>query len=523
MTLLLLLRRLMINCKGHIMIKGRFFSIFAVLLLVLNVVSLNATIINVPADYQTIQTAINSASAGDTILIARGTYLQDSLIVDKKLTLASDYINSQDEADVENTIIQATSSAGKQWFQVNVNDTKIIGLRINGNDEHSIAITCTYAEIVHCMFIGGKDQISFEDGGGYIGYCYIEGAGDDGIDADNSIDWIIEHNTIVNSHQDGIEVRLHDKSGPLTTHIFRYNTIINAGESGIQLINYPGDSYRKFKIYGNIFKDCMGAGVSCMYNKNTTEDYKGSDMEESAIIYNNTFDGCNYAITEAPHLIILNNIIANCKTKGIGRGIYVTDSNDSSIVDYCNFFTNLTDYDADISIGSTIYTYDPQFANMTTYDLLPGSECIDAGTAGYSWLDETVLSIPDSAYVGAAPDLGAVEFDPKLGVAVYQRTPKEYSLGQNYPNPFNPSTKINFELASPAFIKLSVYNTVGQKIKDLISGYQKSGKHTVFWNGTNELGNMVPSGVYMYQLVHYKNSDQFNSRLVDVKKMIFLK
>lgn len=286
-----------------------------------------ADIIHIPDNYLTIQEGIDSATEGDTILIGRGTYVNDSLLVNKRLVITSKFIDSEDMTDIDNTIIKASPIAPKEWFLINseATDTKIIGLRIEGNDEHSMGITNSYTEIIHCKFIDGKDQLSFEGSsdqpaGGYVGYCYFEGAGDDGIDCDNSGNWIIEYNTIVNSHQDGIEVRLQPKSAPLTTHIFRYNTLINPGESGIQLINYPEDSFREFQIYGNIFKNCQGSGVSCMYNTETNEDYQGSDMEEKATIYNNTFDNCNYGLTQAPNLVILNNIFSSCITKGIARG-----------------------------------------------------------------------------------------------------------------------------------------------------------------------------------------------------------
>ncbi len=440
------------------------------------------------------------------------------LLVNKRLVIASNFIVNKDTVDIDSTTIKASSIAGKEWFFINPNATgaKIIGLRIEGNNEHSLGITNTYTEVIYCKFIGGKDQLSLEGSsslsvGGYIGFCYFEGAGDDGIDCDNTGNWIIEHNTIINSHQDGIEVRLQPKLGPQTSHIFRYNTIINPGESGIQLINYPEDSFRSFQIYGNIFKDCNGSGISCMYNTQTNEDYQGSDMEEKATIYSNTFDNCNYGLTEAPNLIILNNIFANCKNKGIAKGAYVTIENDNSIVDYCNFYNNPTDYDSDISIGLNIFNFDPKFENTTTYNLLSNSEAIDAGTANYIWQDLTVLSIPDSEYVGSAPDLGAKEYDGLNGFVNKNIIPLKMKLYPNYPNPFNPKTIINYELSIMNDVELSIYNLLGQKVATLVSKWQSAGSYQIEWDGSG-----FASGVYYYQL-------RTDAGFIQTKKMILLK
>jgi len=77
--------------------------------------------------------------------------------------------------------------------------------------------------------------------------------------------------------------------------------------------------------------------------------------------------------------------------------------------------------------------------------------------------------------------------------------PQVYQLEQNYPNPFNPSTVIYYTLPTTADITLVVYNTLGQKVKTLIAGSQIAGQHSVEWDGTDESGAAVSSGVYFYK------------------------
>jgi hypothetical protein len=372
-----------------------------------------AKVLHVPGDFATIASAIRSASDGDTILLAPGDYPQsDILKIDKAVTVASRFLESNDDGDIRKTTLSATSRRLAEWVLLSAKGATVVGITFLGTDEHTLNITAPSASVLDCRFLGGKDQVSFTGGGGHVARCHFENAGDDAIDCDKSVSWTIEHNTIVNAHQDGVEVRLHDKREPLTTHIFRHNRVIGSGQSGIQLIDYQGNSFREFHIHNNVFVDCKGSGVSCMYQEkdNTNEVYRGSLMEETAFIFNNTFDGCNYGITMAPHLIILNNIFANLKTRAIGRGSYVTDAVDRSIVDYCLFYNNPLHFDPGVRTGSHLLVdVDPKLHEL--HGLQEGSPCIDAGRANYLW-DGRALTIPASDYRGAAPDLGAVEFSP---------------------------------------------------------------------------------------------------------------
>jgi len=366
---------------------------------------------NVPEDYQTIQEAIVAASAGDTILLAPGTYVVESSVdVPKKLTIASNYINSRNAADIDATIIKATAKARKQWFDIRAEarDTKIIGLTIAGNRVHSLAIRNSYSEVSHCRFIKGSDQLSFEGGGGLVAHCHFEGAGDDAIDADNSVSWTVEYCAIKASRDDGIEVRLHAKKGPITTHIARYNTFTDC-TTGIQLIDYEGDSRRRFEIHGNVFKNTRSTAMDCTVHT-SDRNVNGSPMVEQATFFNNTIDGCWNGITMAPRLVILNSILTNTKTKGIVKGKYL-GAGDNSVVDYCLFFKNRSHYDEGLNMGENTFTFDPQYDDTTSYELSPGSRAVDMGAATYRWKGVEVLNIPDEKYSGRAPDLGANEYE----------------------------------------------------------------------------------------------------------------
>ncbi|MGB7063138.1 MAG: SBBP repeat-containing protein [Candidatus Zixiibacteriota bacterium] len=93
--------------------------------------------------------------------------------------------------------------------------------------------------------------------------------------------------------------------------------------------------------------------------------------------------------------------------------------------------------------------------------------------------------------------------------------PSEFELSQNYPNPFNPTTKIEFTLAKSGFVTLEIHDVLGRKVRTLVSEELSSGYKSVVWDGKNEEGKGVASGVYFYQL---KVGD-----FSEPKKMLLLK
>jgi len=78
--------------------------------------------------------------------------------------------------------------------------------------------------------------------------------------------------------------------------------------------------------------------------------------------------------------------------------------------------------------------------------------------------------------------------------------PLQSSLHSNYPNPFNPSTTIAYSLANPEKVELSIYNLKGQRVKTLMNSIQIAGNHCLVWNGTDESGNGVGSGIYFIKM-----------------------
>jgi hypothetical protein len=107
------------------------------------------------------------------------------------------------------------------------------------------------------------------------------------------------------------------------------------------------------------------------------------------------------------------------------------------------------------------------------------------------------------------PDITGVDDEPLATL------PTEFSVDQNYPNPFNPSTNISYSLPVRSEVELTIFNIMGQTVVTLKQGNQSAGEHTVVWDGNNESGHAVASGVYFYRIIAGDN--------VQSRKMLLLK
>lgn len=105
--------------------------------------------------------------------------------------------------------------------------------------------------------------------------------------------------------------------------------------------------------------------------------------------------------------------------------------------------------------------------------------------------------------------------DLTTSVSEYDPRPDRFELIGNYPNPFNPETTIRFQIPMTTNVTLKVYDMRGQLIKTLISGQLPGGSHNVKWDGTNERGIIVATGVYIYRIQA--------GNFTDVRKMLFIK
>ena len=117
-------------------------------------------------------------------------------------------------------------------------------------------------------------------------------------------------------------------------------------------------------------------------------------------------------------------------------------------------------------------------------------------------------------YYGTAPDMGAFESE-WLDLSDVDQLPESYTVHQNYPNPFNPTTQIKYDLPEDAMVNITIYDLMGRSIKSLVNSNQSAGYRSIQWNATNNLGEPVSAGMYIYMI----QAGQFRQ----VRKMVLLK
>lgn len=125
-------------------------------------------------------------------------------------------------------------------------------------------------------------------------------------------------------------------------------------------------------------------------------------------------------------------------------------------------------------------------------------------------------------YAGQTPfdNFEGLYFDSREWTGVEEEpgqeaNPREFTLEDNYPNPFNPHTRIAYFLPRACQVKLEVFNVLGQKIRTLVNEDQSAGNREVSWDGRNQAGEEVASGVYFYKL----QAEEFT----ETKKMVLIR
>jgi hypothetical protein len=101
------------------------------------------------------------------------------------------------------------------------------------------------------------------------------------------------------------------------------------------------------------------------------------------------------------------------------------------------------------------------------------------------------------------------------GVAGRNDVPASYELADNYPNPFNPSTTIEYGVPEGGAVSLAIYNVLGQKVRTLVQDYKPAGRYQITWDGLDETGRHVGTGVYLYRMTA--------GQTAVVKKMLLVK
>ncbi len=150
-----------------------------------------------------------------------------------------------------------------------------------------------------------------------------------------------------------------------------------------------------------------------------------------------------------------------------------------------------------------------------SFEVVTGSRSISEPVLNYQVFNEGEGEFEQGCIISGMQDYSIVKFtefeDPQNDLPVIEKV----QLHNNYPNPFNPETNISFSIPVEQDVKLTIYNLKGQKVRQLVNGQLALGKHSIVWEGKDDTGKQVGSGLYFYKLKTDKKEI--------TKKMLLLK
>ena len=433
-----------------------------------------ALIRNVPSEYSTIQSAVNSSSDGDTVLVQPGTYFENINFRGKNIVLTSLYYQNDDYSFVQSTIINGSTPVSP--------DTASCVIFHNGEDSTTVLQGFTITGGSGTKWTDEHGAGLYREGGGIlVAYC----------------DPVIQYNIITDNHcvlggvvnTGGGGIRI----GDCYARVFNNMISNNSARYGAGIVlNYTGGEYRNNVVYKNFGSSNYGGGSGFWINDNFS---RSKTIENNTIVSNTAIAGYPgiFAFSGVP-VIARNNIVwgntsGNTTTQISGNGIAVT---------YCDIEGGFP--------GAGNINIQPDF-DSTNYYLKNNSPCIDKGDSSLIYNDPADPGNPGNALwpakgtlrndMGAYGGPGSKEIvNSVVGISHQELlTPDRFYLGQNFPNPFNPSTVINYSINKNSIVTLKIYNSLGKEIAELVNGKQNAGVYSVKFNGSS-----LSSGIYFYQL-----------------------
>ena len=397
-----------------------------------------AAVIRVPLDQPDVRAATAAAASGDTVLLSPGTHVGGAFINGKRLTFASRYIFTGDTATVSQTILSGDAGGGcgdnpgctgnsVLEFGDNASGSVVIGLTLT-NGENGVGSAST-VDVIHCRLIANGDGADYSPGaGGTLRANLFLNNKDDGIDLNGRMNMTVVDNDIRDNADDGIEYRMHTWSGAAMQVSITGNRITGNREDGVQLIDYTGTGNYTIRIEHNLFQsnyDALGlsAAIAFMPNGETVETLAGAQSTRRTYVLSNTFVGEKNGLVGGASVIVLNNIFTGVTGTALSRVA------GTSIASYNLFWSCGINYDLSVTDVPHFLFSNPQLT--TAARLADGSPAINAGTAFFLWRGETVLNLPSSSFVGAAPDLGAYESAPNLPPLVSAGPDRTISLSSD--------------------------------------------------------------------------------------------
>jgi parallel beta-helix repeat protein len=243
-------------------------------------------------------------------------------------------------------------------------------------------------------------------------------------------------------------------------------------------------------IAGNIIENC-GYGILC-YSANANPQIINNIIRNNNINPDTTLWGFGIASNGSNAPVIAGNEIS-----GHFYGVAIVNGGQPNLGNLNN--TDTTDDGRNYFLGNGIGNRRYELFNNNPMPIFAENNWW--GTADPDSIEDRIVHKADN------DSYGLVDFQPFLsnltGIsgAESSQIPEQPLLVSAYPNPFNPTTTLQYTLARASYVRIEIYNIAGQRITTLLQQPQPAGIHRLRWNGTNQFGNTVNSGVYFYRII----------------------
>jgi hypothetical protein len=392
-------------------------------------------ILRVPAQFATIQAAVDAARPGDVIQLAAGTY-NENIVLDKVVDLVAAHPDPLDPTN-NSTILDGDNGQAGIFIASGLKQRPSIEGFVIRNGQVGIEAHSQFV-VGDCFFYGSQVAIRYAagSGGANRGNVYFNST-DDAVHVDDvSLPLLIESNRFLYSGDDAMELDFPQARtlSPVVVDIFN-NVVVGSSQDGLKFADAgtgPQDANRHIIVAGNLIANSRRAGVGFVGSTNTNEDFSGAGAAEAVRLYNNTLYGNSYGISGGSNLVAFNNIIALTSSRGAWRVQGQDGSN--SVIAYTLFWHNGLDIDQSTEGLGNIHGQDPLFIagpgpgpdgswgsmddDFSGLVPGPGSPAIDRGVSQYTSAGgEQVPASPLTGFTGAAPDLGWKESGSPIAAA----------------------------------------------------------------------------------------------------------
>ena len=451
----------------------------------------------VPTTFASIQSGIEAAVDGDTVLVADGTYFENINFLGKNIVVKS--MNGPDVTIIDGGSLNSTVMIVSQEETAVLDGFTIThgqgwvnpdGYSVGGgiNVRYSSTPTLRNLIVEHNVAAGDTSM-----GGGIM--CAF------GADA------LIEDVIIRDNIADYAGGFMAYESSPTLRNMKISENEARVTGGGLTL--WTSDAQiEQVAIYKNQAR-YMAGGVWIHLGGNPT-------LDRVTIADNKTTSNVGHAagglgISSGGQLTLINSIVWFNTNRGIATSnieFWSETAPGSLTVLFSDVAGGeagiITNDNGSVLWASTNITADPMFVDRSVddYNLLPGSPCIGAGVNGL-------------VDMGSGAACMTLANDPNL-VGV----PQQFELNQNYPNPFNPSTQISFALPGAGWVQLVVYDVTGREVATLIDDQRLGGKYAVNWVARDGNGKSLETGIYLYAM---KYTDSQGKHFREVRKFTLLK